>query len=245
MDNFKINERVAVLGKISLGTIAFIGNTHFSDGLWYGIVLDEPNGRNNGTYDGVSYFKCYKNHGIFVRLCQIRKIHTSSASNKVHKVSSRKFYPNYLRDESLLKLGKKRRNNEAKKAPKKSHGELALKRMAEDLQKVEDFSNAKQDEKDRNVRTITTTDGDRENVIAQAFQKTHENSPIKKGNKVAKIKKSPQRLKNMINKTNRELNEIKSYIIDLDRKIELLKALSLREGGLFGYNPQKSLQVQN
>ena len=48
------------------GILRFIGPTRFSTGLWCGIELSRPDGRNNGTVKGVKYFNCKFNYGIFV-----------------------------------------------------------------------------------------------------------------------------------------------------------------------------------
>lgn len=52
--------------KTAYGTLRFIGPTKFSSGLWCGIELSRPDGRNNGTVKGVKYFQCKFNYGIFV-----------------------------------------------------------------------------------------------------------------------------------------------------------------------------------
>ncbi|KAJ2657862.1 hypothetical protein IWW48_004326 [Coemansia sp. RSA 1200] len=49
------------------GTVRFVGKTAFRSGYWVGIEYDEPVGKNDGSVDGVSYFKCPPNHGSFVR----------------------------------------------------------------------------------------------------------------------------------------------------------------------------------
>lgn len=39
------------------GTVAFVGTTHFSQGKWIGVVLDERKGKNNGSVQGKTYFQ--------------------------------------------------------------------------------------------------------------------------------------------------------------------------------------------
>ena len=39
---------VRVLAAGKPGTIAFIGATRFAPGQWFGVILDAPDGRNNG-----------------------------------------------------------------------------------------------------------------------------------------------------------------------------------------------------
>ena len=52
------------------GEIGYVGEVPQIPGLggpWIGVALDEPSGKNNGSIDGVEYFKCAKKSGIFVR----------------------------------------------------------------------------------------------------------------------------------------------------------------------------------
>ena len=49
--------------------VRFVGKTHFATGTWVGLELETPNGKNNGSIQGVEYFKCQQpgNYGVFVR----------------------------------------------------------------------------------------------------------------------------------------------------------------------------------
>ena len=57
------------------GVVRFVGNTSFSTGLWIGIELYDPNGKNDGSVNGVPYFSCKTNHGVFVRPGLIKATH--------------------------------------------------------------------------------------------------------------------------------------------------------------------------
>lgn len=48
-----------------------------ASGKWIGIELYEKNGKNDGSVDGVAYFKCELGYGVFVRPSQIRSLHGS------------------------------------------------------------------------------------------------------------------------------------------------------------------------
>jgi CAP-Gly domain-containing linker protein 1 len=71
-DSFIVGDRVYV-GGVRSGRIAFIGETHFAPGEWSGIVLDEPNGKNDGCVSGKRYFQCEQKKGIFARLTRLTR----------------------------------------------------------------------------------------------------------------------------------------------------------------------------
>lgn len=64
LPSFCVGDRVLV-SNVQPGTLRFKGQTNFANGFWAGVELDNPEGSNNGTYDGVVYFQCRENHGIF------------------------------------------------------------------------------------------------------------------------------------------------------------------------------------
>eukprot|EP00435_Cladocopium_sp_Y103_P019926 s344_g4.t2 len=70
-----INSRVlvkAVEGEDPFpGTVLFIGSTHFAEGTWLGVELDEAKGKNNGTVQNVHYFTARPAHGLFVRPAKV------------------------------------------------------------------------------------------------------------------------------------------------------------------------------
>jgi len=55
------------------GTIMYIGLTQFKPKTWYGIELDEKDGKHDGLVGIKRYFKCKAGHGIFVRREKIKK----------------------------------------------------------------------------------------------------------------------------------------------------------------------------
>ncbi len=50
----------------------FVCRTEFADGMWAGVELQKPVGKNDGSVNGVKYFECIPNHGVFVRPESVR-----------------------------------------------------------------------------------------------------------------------------------------------------------------------------
>uniref|UniRef100_A0ACB8F287 Uncharacterized protein n=1 Tax=Sphaerodactylus townsendi TaxID=933632 RepID=A0ACB8F287_9SAUR len=76
LQDFSIGDRVLV-SNVQPGTLRFKGLTSFAKGFWAGVELDKPEGRNNGTYDGIRYFDCKEKHGIFAPPQKISRISES------------------------------------------------------------------------------------------------------------------------------------------------------------------------
>ena len=66
------------------GSVAYFGETDFCKGIWVGIVLDEPKGKNNGTVEGISYFSCKDNHGIFIAREKVCRSINQSSNHSIH-----------------------------------------------------------------------------------------------------------------------------------------------------------------
>ncbi|CAL1542431.1 unnamed protein product [Lymnaea stagnalis] len=49
------------------GTVRFVGSVQFANGVWVGVELDQPEGKNDGAVKGIRYFQCRPRHGVFVR----------------------------------------------------------------------------------------------------------------------------------------------------------------------------------
>ncbi|XP_075220928.1 kinesin heavy chain 73 [Lycorma delicatula] len=62
-----IGESVLIRPSNASGVVAFVGPTEFAAGIWIGVDLDAPTGKNDGVVQGVRYFEAKPKHGIFVR----------------------------------------------------------------------------------------------------------------------------------------------------------------------------------
>ena len=77
--NFMLDQRVLVhlasRNRWCRGSVRFVGHTAFKHGIWVGVQLDQPLGRNDGSIGGQRYFKCSERFGIFVRADKVRAVH--------------------------------------------------------------------------------------------------------------------------------------------------------------------------
>ncbi|MCJ8736619.1 hypothetical protein PDJAM_G00014590 [Pangasius djambal] len=72
----RLGERVLVIGQRT-GVVRFCGKTSFAPGIWLGIELDKPSGKNDGSVGGVKYFSCPPKHGVFAPPSRVQRIHGS------------------------------------------------------------------------------------------------------------------------------------------------------------------------
>lgn len=87
MSDFDVGDRVCV-GGVQAGTLMFKGPTKFVPGFWGGVALDKPEGRNDGSKDGVQYFKCKPNHGIFAPPDKLAHLKEEDAKEPVSSSAS-------------------------------------------------------------------------------------------------------------------------------------------------------------
>lgn len=67
--DFTMGDRVQVTGANGhrqCGTLMFKGRVKFASGIWAGVELESPDGRNDGVDDGERYFTCRPDHGVLV-----------------------------------------------------------------------------------------------------------------------------------------------------------------------------------
>ena len=65
---FDVGSKVITgVGAGKKGVVSFVGETQFAAGEWIGLTLDNPDGKNDGSLGGVSYFNCKPMHGVFVK----------------------------------------------------------------------------------------------------------------------------------------------------------------------------------
>uniref|UniRef100_A0A3B4YF84 CAP-Gly domain-containing protein n=1 Tax=Seriola lalandi dorsalis TaxID=1841481 RepID=A0A3B4YF84_SERLL len=62
--NVEVGDQVLVAGQ-KHGIVRFYGKTDFAPGYWFGIELDQPTGKHDGSVFGVRYFNCLPKYGVF------------------------------------------------------------------------------------------------------------------------------------------------------------------------------------
>ncbi|XP_013194535.2 CAP-Gly domain-containing linker protein 2 isoform X2 [Amyelois transitella] len=89
------------------GILRYVGVTDFAPGVWGGVELDDPLGKNDGSVDGKRYFECAPRFGLFAPISKISRspsnrkpgacaIHSNGRATPLRRSNSR---------ESLTSLG--------------------------------------------------------------------------------------------------------------------------------------------
>ncbi|XP_045491706.1 CAP-Gly domain-containing linker protein 2 isoform X4 [Colias croceus] len=55
------------------GTLRYVGVTDFATGVWAGVELDDPIGKNDGSVDGKRYFECAPRFGLFAPISKVSR----------------------------------------------------------------------------------------------------------------------------------------------------------------------------
>ena len=61
---FLVGQRV-IVGNTVEGVVRYYGETAFASGVWVGVELDAPRGKNDGAVAGHRYFSCLPRYGVF------------------------------------------------------------------------------------------------------------------------------------------------------------------------------------
>ncbi|KAJ2014217.1 hypothetical protein H4S03_007020 [Coemansia sp. S3946] len=70
------------------GIVRFCGPTEFATGRWFGVELEGPYGKNDGSVKGKRYFECQPDYGVFVRSSQVKLLTSSAGSDNAASSSA-------------------------------------------------------------------------------------------------------------------------------------------------------------
>ncbi|CAL8363814.1 unnamed protein product [Merluccius merluccius] len=92
--NVDLGDQVLVAGQ-KIGTVRFYGKTDFAPGYWFGVELEMPTGKHDGSVFGVRYFTCLPKYGVFAPPTRVQRIggpkegsqNDNSTVKKVHQVT--------------------------------------------------------------------------------------------------------------------------------------------------------------
>ncbi|KAJ2160950.1 hypothetical protein GGF46_001870 [Coemansia sp. RSA 552] len=82
-----VGQAVEVQG--NRGIIRFSGTTDFATGRWFGVELEQAQGKNDGCVQGKRYFECPPNHGVFVRSSQVKMLTAATRTETPARGSAR------------------------------------------------------------------------------------------------------------------------------------------------------------
>ncbi|XP_039746795.1 CAP-Gly domain-containing linker protein 2 isoform X4 [Pararge aegeria] len=107
--DLRLGDRVIVSSSrgSKAGTLRYVGVTEFASGVWGGVELDDPLGKNDGSVDGKRYFECAPRFGLFAPISKVSRspsnrkpgacaIHSNGRATPLRRSNSR---------ESLTSLG--------------------------------------------------------------------------------------------------------------------------------------------
>ncbi|XP_044910671.1 CAP-Gly domain-containing linker protein 4 isoform X3 [Felis catus] len=106
-----LGDRVLVVGQ-RIGVIKFFGTTNFAPGYWYGIELEKPHGKNDGSVGGVQYFSCSPRYGIFAPPSRVQRV--TDSLDTLSEISSNKqnhSYPGFRRSFSTTSASSQKEIN--------------------------------------------------------------------------------------------------------------------------------------
>ncbi|CAG0887486.1 unnamed protein product [Cyprideis torosa] len=109
---FKIGNKVRVIDRGLTGLVSFIGATEFAEGVWIGVILDEPLGKNNGSVKGKTYFEVanVRHSNAKIRFCP----RIGEADSNVQKRRKQKIFSGESGSSSIESLPQA---DEKKKSP--------------------------------------------------------------------------------------------------------------------------------
>lgn len=97
-ESFYAGQRVLVGNSVE-GVVRYYGETGFAPGVWVGVELDEPCGKNDGSVKGHRYFSCLPLHGVYAPPHKVAALVTPSSSGM--SVTVQDFFEDVITADSI------------------------------------------------------------------------------------------------------------------------------------------------
>nr|CDJ83622.1 Cytoskeleton-associated protein domain containing protein [Haemonchus contortus] len=250
--SFEIGARVET-EKTGKGRVAFCGEVQFSDGEWVGVILDDPRGKNNGTVQGVQYFTCEPNHGLFIRPTQLRPESARTRASGLRTPAPRKEVA------APAKVARSSPSGSPKVSPSVSLERLSKaggpKRVLSSSKLVDNANEPKMSREPSNLSQASSEKGDKQEK-EKVPEKVVEKSPEKPESVMDKVKKlqesaSPMTPLSPIRTTiptgmdeGTEQEYLRLQVKDLSEKLETLRLKRKEDHGKLVDYERSKIQLQ-
>lgn len=98
-----VGKRVCV-GNEQTGILHFVGEVHFTAGVWCGVELDEPVGKHDGLVKGVRYFSCRAGCGVMAPVSKVSLAHDNNNKKSCDINSTKVLSKNIEADQNLTAI---------------------------------------------------------------------------------------------------------------------------------------------
>uniref|UniRef100_A0A8D2ZUW4 CAP-GLY domain containing linker protein 3 n=1 Tax=Scophthalmus maximus TaxID=52904 RepID=A0A8D2ZUW4_SCOMX len=114
--NVEVGDQVLVAGQ-KHGIVRFYGKTDFAPGFWFGVELDQPTGKHDGSVFGVRYFSCLPKYGVF------------APPSRVQRYGREILTRDFLRRRTSTTMSQPKRNFNTMRSPKDLTSENSISRL--------------------------------------------------------------------------------------------------------------------
>ncbi|XP_061136896.1 CAP-Gly domain-containing linker protein 3 isoform X2 [Syngnathus typhle] len=117
----QVGDQVLVAGQKN-GIVRFFGKTDFAPGLWFGVELDQPTGKHDGSVFGVRYFSCLPKYGVFAPPSRVQRMGGPKEGSQNEEVST-------VKKVHQVTMAQPKRNFSAVRSPKDLTSESSISRL--------------------------------------------------------------------------------------------------------------------